>query len=106
LSNALFSSTHAISNAPPKKKSGSTPGKSLGSETLVRFMKAHAKGWIAGAVWGVAELLRTHGAETEAKDMLQAVANAKEILAHADPIDLDVIREHPFVWRVLADPSS
>lgn len=33
--------------------------------------------------------------------MLKAVGNAKEILAHADPIDLDVIREHPHVWKVI-----
>lgn len=63
-------------------------------------MKAHTKGWIAGAVWGVAELLRTHGSETEAKDMLRAVAHPKEILAHADPIDLEAIREHPWVAEV------
>jgi hypothetical protein len=70
-------------------------------------MREREKGWIAGAVWGVAELLRTHGSETEARDMLGAIAKPGEILAHADPIDLEEIRAHPWVAGVLdADHGS
>jgi len=67
-------------------------------------MKAHTKGWIAGAIWAVAELLRAHGSETEAKDMLRAVANPQDVLKYADPIDLEAIREYPWVAELLATP--
>ncbi len=60
-------------------------------------MNDHQKGWIAGAVWAVAEVLRSHGEEVIAKDMLRCLGPFSELKKHADKIDIKTIERHPFV---------
>lgn len=62
-------------------------------------MNAHQKGWIAGAVWGVAEVLRTHGEEVIARDMLGSLGNFAELRKHAEPCDIEEIEKHPWVHK-------
>lgn len=60
-------------------------------------VNAHQKGWIAGAVWGVAEVLRTYGEEVLARHMLSAIGGLEKVRKHAEPCDIEEIEKYPWV---------
>lgn len=58
-------------------------------------MKQHQKGFISGAVWGVAEVLRA-GEEVLAREMFRGLGgNLEELRKHAEPCDIAEIEKHP-----------
>ena len=69
-------------------------------------MNAHQKGWIAGAVWGVAEVLRTHGDEVVARDMLNGLGKLDDLRKHAEPCDIEEIEKHPWIHESNAKGDS
>lgn len=50
-------------------------------------------------MWGVAEVLRTHGEEVIARDMLSALGSLEDLRKHAEPYDIEEIERHPWVYK-------
>jgi hypothetical protein len=57
-------------------------------------MKAKRDQFVAGYYCAVAALIAKDGADTHAKELFREGASVKDILASADPIDLDVFKEY------------